>query len=49
MQQNMDISPQAAKLIRLIRSMTSGELLIIVKDNRPIRVEQIERGIPLST
>ena len=49
MQQNMDISPQEAKRIRLIRSMTSGELLIIVKDNRPIRVEQIERGIPLST
>ena len=41
------LTPQEEKLIRLIRSVDYGEIHIMVKENKPIRVEQISRSIKL--
>lgn len=41
------LTPQEEKLIRLIRSVEYGELHIMVKESKPIRVEQISKSIKL--
>lgn len=46
-EKNNRLSPQEEKLIRLIRSIDYGEVHIIIKENKPIRVEQISRNIKL--
>lgn len=35
------------KLIELVRSLEYGEIRILVKDEKPIRVEEIRRSIQL--
>ena len=45
--QEIRLTPQEEKLIRLIRSVDYGEIHIMVKENKPIRVEQISRSIKL--
>lgn len=47
MNQAMELSPQETKLMELIRSIDYGELRVIIKENRPIRVEQIQESIKL--
>ena len=41
------LTPQEEKLIRLIRTIDYGEVHIMIKENKPIRVEQIQRSIKL--
>jgi len=36
------------QLIEVIRSLDYGEVRVMIKDNRPIRVEEIRRSIQLS-
>ena len=49
MQSEMDITLSKAEkqLILLIRSLVYGEVRVIIKDKRPIRVEEIRRSIQL--
>ena len=35
------------QLIELIRSLDYGEVRVMIKDNKPIRVEEIRRSIQL--
>ncbi len=42
-----ELSPQETKLMELIRSIDYGELRVIIKENRPIRAEQIQKSIKL--
>ena len=37
------------QLLELIRSLSYGEVRIMVKDSKPIRVEEIRRSIQLPT
>ena len=37
------------QLIGLIRSLDYGEVRVMIKDSRPIRVEEIRRSIQLTT
>ena len=37
------------QLIELVRSLSYGEIRILVKDSKPIRVEEIIRSIQLPT
>lgn len=39
--QKVDVTEAEAKIIRVIRSMEEGELKIIIKNNRPRKLEQI--------
>ena len=41
--ENMELSAEERKIILLIRSMERGELQIIMRNNRPVRAEQILR------
>ena len=41
----MDLTNQEAKLIRLIRSIEYGEVRVVIKENTPIRAEEIRRSI----
>ena len=41
------LTVQEERLIRLLRTIDYGELRIIVKESRPIRVEQIQKSIKL--
>ena len=41
--ENMELSAEERKIILLIRSMERGELQIIMRNNRPVRAEQIFR------
>ena len=36
------------ELIKVIRSLDFGEIRIIIKDRRPIRIEEIRKSIQLS-
>lgn len=49
MQSEMDITLSKAEkqLILLIRSLDYGEVRVMIKDKRPIRVEEIRRSIQL--
>ena len=44
---NLIITKAEKQLIELIRSLEYGELRIMVKDSKPIRVEEIRRSIQL--
>lgn len=41
------LSESEQKLIRIIRELGYGEILIKVKDGKPIRAEEICKSIPL--
>lgn len=41
------ISDQEWQVIRLIRDLGYGELVITVKESRPIRVEEVRKSIPI--
>ena len=41
------LSKAELQLIELIRSLDYGELRVLIKDKRPIRVEEIRRSIQL--
>ena len=43
---NMPLT-KAEQLIEVIRSLDYGEVRVMIKDNRPIRVEEIRRSIQL--
>ena len=45
----MQLSKAEAQLIEVIRALDYGEVRVIVKDNRPIRVEEIRKSIQLPT
>ena len=42
------LSKAETELIKIIRSLDFGEVRIIVKDNRPIRIEEIKKSIQLT-
>ena len=44
---NFILTKAERQLIELIRSIDYGELRIMVKDEKPIRVEEIRRSIQL--
>ena len=44
----MILSKSEEQLIKLVRSLDYGELRIMIKDNRAIRVEEIRRSIQLT-
>lgn len=46
-EQAIRLTPQEEKLIRLICSVDYGEVHIMIKESKPIRVEQISRSIKL--
>ncbi len=41
------INEKEAKLIKLLRTIRSGEVRIVVQDGLPIRVEELHRSIEL--
>ena len=44
---NMVLTKAEKQLIQLIRALDFGEVRIMIKDNRPIRVEEIRKSIQL--
>ena len=44
---NMELTKAEKQLIEMIRSLDYGELRVMIKDSRPIRVEEIRRSIQL--
>ena len=44
---NMVLTKAERQLIEMIRSLDYGELRVMIKDNKPIRVEEIRRSIQL--
>ena len=46
---NLIITKAERQLIELIRSLEYGEIRIMVKDAKPIRVEEIRRSIQLQS
>lgn len=44
----IEVTHQEAKLIRLIRSIDYGEVRVMIKENAPIRAEEIRRSIQLT-
>lgn len=45
---NITVSGAEKQLIELIRALDYGELRIMIKDKKPIRVEEIRRSIQLN-
>ena len=45
---NLILTNAEKQLIELVRSLDYGEVRIVVKDNKPIRVEEIRRSIQLT-
>ena len=45
---NLILTKAEKQLIELVRSLDYGEVRIVVKDNKPIRVEEIRRSIQLT-
>ena len=43
----VEVTAREARLIRLIRSIPAGEVQIMVKENQPIRAEEIHKKIRL--
>lgn len=41
------ISDQEWQVIKLIRDLGYGELVITVKESKPIRVEEVRKSIPI--
>ena len=46
---NIVLSQAEKKLIQVIRSLDFGEVRVMIKDNKPIRVEEIRKSIQLPT
>jgi hypothetical protein len=46
-EKNMVLTKAEKQLIELIRSLDYGEVRVMIKDSRPIRVEEIRRSIQL--
>ena len=46
-EKNFELSKAEKQLIELIRSLDYGEVRVMIKDSRPIRVEEIRRSIQL--
>ena len=46
-EQNMMLTKAEKQLIEVIRSLDYGEVRVMIKDSRPIRVEEIRRSIQL--
>ena len=46
-EQNMVLTKAEKQLIAVIRSLDYGEVRVMIKDSRPIRVEEIRRSIQL--
>lgn len=44
---NMVLTKAEQQLIEVVRSLDYGEIRIMIKDNKPIRVEEIRRSIQL--
>ena len=44
---NTTLTKAEQRLIEVIRSLDYGEVRVMIKDNRPIRVEEIRRSIQL--
>ena len=45
---NLILTMAEKQLIELVRSLDYGEVRIVVKDKKPIRVEEIRRSIQLT-
>lgn len=45
---NLILTKAEKQLVELVRSLDYGEVRIVVKDNKPIRVEEIKRSIQLT-
>lgn len=45
---NLILTKAERQLIALVRSLDYGEVRIMVKENKPIRVEEIRRSIQLT-
>ena len=48
-EQDLVLTGSEKQLVRLIRSLDYGEVRVIIKDRRPIRVEEIRRSIQLES
>ena len=46
-EKDMVLTKAEKQLIELIRSLDYGEVRVMIKDSRPIRVEEIRRSIQL--
>lgn len=46
-EKNMVLTKAEKQLIEVIRSLDYGEVRVMIKDSRPIRVEEIRRSIQL--
>ena len=46
-EKNMVLTKAEKQLIEVIRALDYGEIRVMIKDNRPIRVEEIRRSIQL--
>ena len=46
-EKNMELTKAEKQLIEVIRSLDYGEVRVMIKDSRPIRVEEIRRSIQL--
>ena len=47
-EKNMVLTKAEKQLIEVIRSLDYGEVRVMIKDNKPIRVEEIRRSIQLT-
>ena len=48
-EKNIVLTKAEKQLVEVIRSLDYGEVRVMIKDNRPIRVEEIRRSIQLPT
>ncbi len=46
---NIVLTKAEKQLIQVIRSLDFGEVRVMIKDNKPIRVEEIRKSIQLPT
>ena len=46
---NIILTKAEKQLIQVIRSLDFGEVRVMIKDSKPIRVEEIRKSIQLST
>ncbi len=46
-EKNIELTKAEKQLIEVIRSLDYGEVRVMIKDSRPIRVEEIRRSIQL--
>lgn len=48
-EKDMALTKAEKQLIELVRSLDYGELRVMIKDSRPIRVEEIRKSVQLSS